>query len=196
VTAVVRTEPLYDRLAGVYDRWLSGDEAAAACQDFYRGQLAGERSSVLELGCGTGRICRALAGDGVPITGLDLSMSMLRAGATAGARLVRGDFTRLPFADAAFAAVLLPMRTVGHLTADDQVAAAFAEVTRVLRPGGRFGRQMRQRTLDLLERSPDRDAEHPLTTLQQIDDLLGRAALVHRCAVRDQGDAGQIFHAA
>ena len=38
----------------------------------------------------------------------------------------------------------------------------------------------------------DRDAEHPLAALQQIDDLLGGCALVDRGAVGEQGDVGQI----
>jgi ubiquinone/menaquinone biosynthesis C-methylase UbiE len=138
MTTAAGARPLYDSLAAVYDRWLSGDEAAGECQDFYRTQMRHERGSVLELGCGTGRICRALAADGVRVTGLDLSMAMLRGASTSSAQLVRGDVTQLPFADGAFAAVLLPMRTVGHLTGDDQVDAAFTEAARVLQPGGRF----------------------------------------------------------
>jgi hypothetical protein len=45
--------------------------------------------------------------------------------------------------------------------------------------------------------APDyRDAEHALPALQQIDDLFGRGAFVDRGAVGEQGDVGQILHAA
>ena len=49
---------------------------------FYR-KYATKSSRILELGCGTGRISRALAANGHSVIGLDISLSMLkRAGAT------------------------------------------------------------------------------------------------------------------
>src|SRR5438067_4715652 len=60
----------------------------------------------------------------------------------------------------------------------------------------RLGRQVGQRALDLLERARDRDAEHSLPALQQVDDLLRGAALVHRGAVGDERDAGEVGDAA
>jgi SAM-dependent methyltransferase len=142
--------PLYDDLASVYDRWLSGDEAAGPCLDFYLSELRDETGPVLELGVGTGRIGRALAAAGVATVGLDVSAGMLararRAVVTSPAGLpatgrptfVRGVFQRLPFATGSFAAVILPMRTVGHLVNASDRRDTFAEVARVLRPGGRF----------------------------------------------------------
>jgi SAM-dependent methyltransferase len=135
---------LYDDLATVYDRWLSGDDAAEDCLHFYLTELRGETAPVLELGCGTGRICHALSAAGVDMTGVDASAEMLAmagtgaAAAGTGPTLVQARFEALPFADATFAAVILPMRTVGHLTDRAALAAAFAEVHRVLRPHGRF----------------------------------------------------------
>src|SRR5262249_3654510 len=55
--------------------------------------------------------------------------------------------------------------------------------------------QARQRTLDLLEGTADRDAEDTLAALEQVDDLLRRTALVDGGAVGDERDAGQIGHA-
>jgi len=138
---------VYDRLAAVYDRWLSGDETAAACLEFYRGVLPAEDRDVLELGCGTGRIAAALAEDGRRrVVGLDGSMAMLElarsrlaAADLAGeARLVAGQLDLLPFEAETFDAVLLPMRTIGHVLEVDERLACFREVARVLRPGGRF----------------------------------------------------------
>ncbi len=141
--------PLYDLLSGVYDRWLTGDEAAQPCLAFYVDELRDGAGPVLELGVGTGRISRALSSAGVGVVGLDASMEMLRHGRAAqradqppptsdGAAAVCGLFERLPFAGGAFATVILPMRTLGHLVDQLHRSAMFDEVARTLRPGGRF----------------------------------------------------------
>lgn len=136
----------YDRLASVYDRWLTGDETAPPCMAFYLDELRDETKPVLELGVGTGRISHALADGGICTIGLDASMNMLRqCRLTQGSNpvsprlsLVCGRFEQLPFASQAFATVILPMRTLGHLVDVRHRNAMFAEVTRILRPGGRF----------------------------------------------------------
>lgn len=137
----------YERLAAVYDRWLTGDDASERCLAFYRDALRGPTADVLELGCGTGRISVALAADGHRVVGLDGSAAMLaRAERRLAARLadpgelrfVNGVFDQLPFPNGAFDAVLLPMRTIGHLTTESQRQACFCEVARVLRPEGVF----------------------------------------------------------
>jgi SAM-dependent methyltransferase len=142
-TRLDQAVPIYDELADVYDRWLSGDDAAEPCLRHYQRQLAGCAGPVLELGVGTGRIAAALAASGIDVLGLDVSEAMIRRAlaehAPAGvARMVRGRFEQLPFAADTFESVILPMRTVGHLTAPQAQAATFAEVARVIRPGGRF----------------------------------------------------------
>lgn len=139
--------PLYDDLAAVYDRWLTGDGSAEACLTFYREQMVGDAGPVLELGCGTGRILWAITGLGVPTIGLDLSMAMLRLVHTSrpavqslggGPPIVCAEFQQLPFVDASFSTVALPMRTIGHLVKAEERVAIFSEVYRVLRPNGRF----------------------------------------------------------
>jgi SAM-dependent methyltransferase len=136
-----RATRAHDHLWDVYDRWLSGDESAGPCRDFYIRTFGDVRGSLLEMGVGTGRITNALAGRGVRVVGLDHALPMLRT--TRGDRtagrpgLVQGRFQHLPFQQA-FAAVICPMRTVGHLLTDDDRRATFADVFRVLAPGGRF----------------------------------------------------------
>ena len=56
-------------------------------------------------------------------------------------------------------------------------------------------RQVGERTLDLLEGATDRDAEHALPALEQVDDLLGGPALVDGGPVGDEGHGGQVFFA-
>ncbi|COX83373.1 Uncharacterised protein [Mycobacterium tuberculosis] len=50
-------------------------------------------------------------------------------------------------------------------------------------------------TRQLPHRARDGDAEHTLAALQEVDDLLGRRALVHGGPIGEQGDVGQILDA-
>ncbi|MDP4022605.1 class I SAM-dependent methyltransferase [Methylobacterium sp. NEAU 140] len=96
-------------------------------------------AAVLDLGCGGGHVAFTAAAAGARVTAYDLSPDMLAAvAAEASRRGLTGIETRqgaaesLPFADAAFDAVLT--RYSAHHWRD--VPAALAEVRRVLRPGG------------------------------------------------------------
>jgi demethylmenaquinone methyltransferase/2-methoxy-6-polyprenyl-1,4-benzoquinol methylase len=90
------------------------------------------RSVVLDLACGTGDLCRDLqAVDLVPI-GVDLSYGMLAAARTT-APLLQGDVLRLPMPDGSADGV-----TCGLALRNFQALPPFfAELHRVLRPGGR-----------------------------------------------------------
>jgi len=99
---------------------------------------------VLDLGCGPGRTLSAI-GDAFPdarLTGVDLSPYLLdvaqrRTAALEGrVRLVHANATDLPFEDASFDAVCAS-HVLGHLP-PGPAAAAVAEASRVLRPGGRI----------------------------------------------------------
>jgi SAM-dependent methyltransferase len=131
----------HDHLSEVYDRWLSGDEAAGPCQDFYMRTFGELQGLLLEMGVGTGRISNGLTERGVRVIGLDHAMPMLHRTrgdrATGWPRLVQGRFQQLPFRQA-FAAVICPMRTIGHLLTETDRHTTFADVFRVLVPGGRF----------------------------------------------------------
>lgn len=94
---------------------------------------------VLDLGCGPGRHAAGLARRGAWVVGLDLSAALLCAAREAGAeRLVRADMRSLPLRDATFDAVLSLFTSFGYFADDAEHEAVLREVTRVLRPGGRF----------------------------------------------------------
>ena len=93
----------------------------------------------LDLGCGVGHTLRRIAPMVSFAVGADATLEMMQAGRTSvvsapNAAFVQSDATALPFADATFD--LATCRLAAHHFSD--AAAAFREVARVLRPGGRF----------------------------------------------------------
>ncbi|HMF58364.1 MAG TPA: class I SAM-dependent methyltransferase, partial [Pyrinomonadaceae bacterium] len=94
----------------------------------------------LDLGCGwkilpdwREQVERSLVARCKSVVGIDYDMLSLGKHRTISRR-VRGDITRLPFCDASFDLVTANM-VVEHL---DAPAVQFAEVHRILRPGGIF----------------------------------------------------------
>jgi SAM-dependent methyltransferase len=125
---------------------------------------AGART-VLELGCGTGNDAARLAGEGYAVTGVDLSAEAIRharARFGAMARFLVADITQwLPFPDAGFEAVM--SNVAMHMFPDGVTRTLFAEVGRLVRPGGLFlfhvnslaDRPLRARSLPARELEPD-----------------------------------------
>jgi SAM-dependent methyltransferase len=114
---------------------------------------------VLDLGCGIGGPARYLAATfGCKVTGVDLSPAFIEAASYLTARsglsdrvtLLTGDALQLPFEDAAFDTVFLQ-----HVAMNiGDRAALYAEVRRILAPGGRLA------TYDLV--SGDGDVVYPV----------------------------------
>jgi demethylmenaquinone methyltransferase / 2-methoxy-6-polyprenyl-1,4-benzoquinol methylase len=91
------------------------------------------RSTVVDLACGTGDLCRELARQGITPIGVDLSFGMLAEG-TSAAPLVEADALVLPLPDAAVdgATCGFALRNLVGLE------PFFEELARVIRPGGRI----------------------------------------------------------
>lgn len=93
-------------------------------------------SRVLDLGCGTGELARALTASGLEVTGCDISPQMLRQardeGGCAGWVRLSPDWRRLPFASGAFD-VVVATSVLEYVT---EPGAVLSECARVLRPGG------------------------------------------------------------
>ncbi len=98
-------------------------------------------ASVLDLGCGNGRVALALAALGHRAEGIDISPSMIEearaAAATLGidARFRIGDAVALPHEENELDAVVYACNGIGHLTRAGKVACLL-EIARVLKPGG------------------------------------------------------------
>jgi SAM-dependent methyltransferase len=127
--------PDFGPLAEDYDRLRPADENWWELVDVLvdEGDLRGRR--VLDVGCGTGRLALALVERGAKVWGVDSSPEMLaQARAASGRRvgLKLGRAESLPFKDRWFERAVL--RLVVHLVDRPR---AFAEVLRVLAPGGR-----------------------------------------------------------
>jgi SAM-dependent methyltransferase len=114
-------------------------EAARLLADLGLGPVAGRR--ILDVGCGNGIACHALARAGYSVDGIDASRGAI-AGLKAAAaircldgapfQVVLGHAGRLPFRDEAFDG--LWMREVAHHFAD--LPALLMEARRVLKPDG------------------------------------------------------------
>jgi demethylmenaquinone methyltransferase/2-methoxy-6-polyprenyl-1,4-benzoquinol methylase len=90
-------------------------------------------SAVVDLACGTGDLCRDLVSAGYRAVGVDLSLGMLRHARTPSP-LVQGDALTLPFADGSLAGAVSGFALRNFV----ELAPVFAELARVLRPGGRI----------------------------------------------------------
>jgi SAM-dependent methyltransferase len=130
----------YDQFARLYDL-----EHKGFLEDIelYRNFALRCDGPVLELGCGSGRVCLALAQAGFEMTGVDSSPAMLAlarahaaaAGLQSRVRLQQNDVRTLAFEEQ-FALAIFPLNGFLHLlTLPDQLAA-LQSVYRALMPGG------------------------------------------------------------
>jgi SAM-dependent methyltransferase len=97
---------------------------------------AGTGTDVADVGCGTGRLEPFLAARGLRPQGVDLSPGMITVARrdNPGFDFQVADLRKLPFGDASLAGVVC-WYSLMYLTPGDR-PAAFAELARVVRPGG------------------------------------------------------------
>jgi SAM-dependent methyltransferase len=111
---------------------------------------------VLEVGPGPGLTTEVLAGTAPELTAIELDPTLARATRhrVPAALVVQGDATTMPFADASFSAVVC-LTMLHHLPDPEAQDRLFAQVHRVLAPGGVFcgsdnpGRGLRFRLIHL-----------------------------------------------
>ena len=96
-------------------------------------------ATVLELGCGTGRVAEALGRAGHPVTAVDVSAAMIARCRERcrglPVRGLRGDMRALDLGER-FRLVLVPLGGLEHMESAVALASALSTVERHLAPGG------------------------------------------------------------
>jgi len=140
---VTRAQPQPPYPAELYElvhRGTAGDVA------FYS-RICAEVRSVLELGCGYGRLLEPLAELGLDVTGLERDPALLARAAARlrrrglSAQLVEGDMTKFDGArtfapEGGFDRIVIPHSGIYCLPDDEACVACFRCCARTLRPGG------------------------------------------------------------
>jgi SAM-dependent methyltransferase len=96
--------------------------------------------TVLELGCGTGRVTVALARQGCTVTGIDVSSAMLalareRVAGVANVTLIEADMRMLDLGER-FDSVIVPLGGLQHLEDVDDLVEAMRAIAHHLAPEG------------------------------------------------------------
>jgi demethylmenaquinone methyltransferase/2-methoxy-6-polyprenyl-1,4-benzoquinol methylase len=128
-------EEMFDRIAPRYElvnRVMTLGLDAGWRRRAVRELLLEPGARVIDLGCGTGDLCRVLGRSRLRAVGIDMAAGMLAKAHTA-APLVRADALHLPIRDAALDGAVsgFALRNVVD------IAACFREAARAIRPGGR-----------------------------------------------------------
>ena len=133
---------VYDSIAGIYDPW---SRSVTEDIEFYVDEALATGGPVVELAVGTGRVAVPVAKAGVQVIGVDASEGML-AVARDYARAVgvldlldlrQGDL-RDPPVHGQVPLVLVPFRSLLHMTTEDDRLRALRSAYRLLEPGGKL----------------------------------------------------------
>jgi SAM-dependent methyltransferase len=132
----------YDSIARVYDPW-----SASVTEDleFYVEEARASGGPVVELACGTGRIAVQIAKAGIRLIGVDGSAAMLEVareyaraeGVEELLDLRHGDLREPPVSEHV-PLVLIPFRSLLHMTTEADRLRALTAARALLRPDGRL----------------------------------------------------------
>jgi len=141
----------YDLRAALYD--LAFDWDVDEEVEWLIARLGSDTRTVLEPGCGSGRMFPPFARRGVTVTGLDRSEMMLER---ARERMVKQGFGTPPLHRAdmvdfdlkeTFDGAIIPINTFGYLRTEDEARGHLMAAARHLRPGGKYLMQVDLREL-------------------------------------------------
>jgi SAM-dependent methyltransferase len=125
---------LYERHAGLYDAafaWDVEDEV-----DWLLERLGPDCRSVLEPGCGSGRVLEPLALRGLQVVGIDRSAAMVELARVRGLEAAVADITDFDLGRT-FDGAVCPINTLAHLS-PVELGQHLERMGRHLRPGARY----------------------------------------------------------
>ena len=126
-----------DRVAEVYDQWYPATSPGAVS---LLKELAGDEPA-LELGVGTGRLALPLARSGIEVHGIDSSRAMVEKllEKPGGDRIqvTLGNFAEVNVSGE-YSLVYVAFNTFFVLSSQEEQVRCFANVAKLLRPGGVF----------------------------------------------------------
>jgi SAM-dependent methyltransferase len=134
------SESPYNAISRLYDAW-----SASVTEDieFYVEEARAAGGPVVELACGTGRISVPIAKAGVALIGVDASRGMLEVAREYAAAegveldLRLGDLREPPVVERV-PLVLIPFRSLLHMTSEPERLRALRAARGLLLPGGRL----------------------------------------------------------
>ncbi len=139
---------------------------------FYR-KILPECGRILEMGCGTGRVARRIAGKERQVTGIDISLPMLRQAARkqpANCRFLCMDMTATGFRQS-FDTILIPYNTLNLLAEEERILNCLDGCRTSLHSTGRLMLQIFV--------PPDDSLHHSQTTFQfQLFDRPGGGRII------------------
>lgn len=136
---------IYQAFPDLEVRWSAFAEWDAQTAQFYATQLSGRAKSVLEPGCGYGRILAPLAREGIEVCGfdsvperIDLARRMFEAENLAkNVEFLIGSMPDIPTART-FDAVILTVNAIGYVLTAESKLRLFRRIREALNPGGRL----------------------------------------------------------
>jgi SAM-dependent methyltransferase len=143
-----------------------GNKGQVADIPFYLKQIEKYGGPVLELACGTGRITIPIAKEGIQITALDVSASMLaHARLKSRAQGLKIDWIEADCRDfrlgERFGLIFFPFNSIAHLHDLEGIESCFSCVRQHLRTEGRFIIDIFQPDLHILTRASEQ--RYPVT---------------------------------
>jgi SAM-dependent methyltransferase len=125
---------LYERYADLYDRAFAWDIEEEV--DWLLERLGPHCRSVLEPGCGSGRVLEPLARRGLQVVGIDRSAAMVELARARGLEAVVADMTDFDLGRS-FDGAICPINTLAHLS-PGELGRHLERMGRHLRPGARY----------------------------------------------------------